>query len=145
VNTDVKLAEVEPGGASWNDGTDTLIMKVTAKNVSASPITLKEYIMAMTTFVNGSADDESAAGPKDYVGKLEVEPDAPIAPGESKELTLKISNPVLSDERLIPTRDPQQFIAGLLRFRDAQNGEQFVVTRENVIPTQFKAQYLPGL
>jgi len=140
-----KLAEVQPVGASWNDGTDTLIMKVRAKNISPDPITVKEYIMAMTTFVNGGADEQAQAGPRDYVGQLEVDPNTPIAPGETKELTLKISNPVLSDERLIPTRDPQQFIAGLLRFKNASGGEQFVTTRVNVVPTQFKAQYIPGM
>ncbi len=142
---DLKLAEVRPQGASWNDGTDTLIMKVQARNVSDSPITVKEYVMAMTTFVNGGPDAQAAAGPHDYVGQLEVEPNTPIAPGETRDLTLKISNPILSDERLIPTRDPQQFIAGLLRFQNAAGGEQFATVRVNVIPTQFKAQYIPGL
>jgi methane/ammonia monooxygenase subunit B len=142
---DAKLAEVQPEGASWDDGTDTLIMKVRAKNIGAEPITMKEYIMAMTTFVNGGADEQAQAGPHDYVGQLEVDPNTPIAPGETKELTLKISNPVLSDERLIPTRDPQQFIAGLLRFQTATGHEQFVTARVNVIPTQFKAQYIPGM
>lgn len=142
---DAKLAEVEPEGAIWNDGTDTLVMKIQAKNIGTSPITLKEYVMAMTAFVNGTAEERAQAGPHDYVGQLEVEPNAPIAPGETKELTLKISNPILSEERLIPTRDPQQFIAGLLRFQDASGGEQFAVTRISVVPTQFRAQYLPGL
>jgi methane/ammonia monooxygenase subunit B len=142
---DDKLAEVQPEGASWNDGTDTLIMKVRAKNISPDPITVKEYIMAMTTFVNGGADEQAQAGPRDFVGQLEVDPNTPIAPGETKELTLKISNPVLSDERLIPTRDPQQFIAGLLRFKNASGGEQFVTARVSVVPTQFRAQYIPGL
>jgi methane/ammonia monooxygenase subunit B len=142
---DQKLAEVTPEGASWNDGTDTLIMKVQAKNISDSPITVKEYIMAMTTFVNGDADARAAAGPHDFVGQLEVEPNTPIAPGETRELTLKISNPILSEERLIPTRDPQQYIAGLLRFQNTSGGEQFAETRISVIPTQFRAQYIPGL
>jgi methane/ammonia monooxygenase subunit B len=142
---DEKLAEVEPMGASWNDGTDTLIMKVRAKNIGNAPITLKEFIMAMTTFVNGDAEAQAGAGPRDYVGRLEVEPNVAIAPGETRELTLKITSPILSEERLIPTRDPQQFIAGLLRFESAAGGEQFAVARVNVVPTQFKAQYIPGL
>jgi len=120
-------------------------MKVQAKNISSSPITVKEYIMAMTTLVNGTAQEQAQAGPHDFVGQLEVEPNTPIPPGETRELTLKISNPVLSDERLIPTRDPQQFIAGLLRFQNASGGEQFAVARINVIPTQFRAQYIPGM
>ncbi len=48
-----KMAEVEPNGATFDDGTDTLIMKVSVKNTNDSPITVKQYIMAMATFVNG--------------------------------------------------------------------------------------------
>jgi len=137
-----KMAEVEPEGATYDDGTDTLLMKVNAKNTGSSPIALKQYIMAMTTFVNGGPDDQAKAGPHDYVGQLEVEPNTPIAPGETRELTLKISNPVLTDERLIPLKDPQQFIAGLLRFEDGGGKQQLVTVRESVIPTQFRSQYL---
>jgi len=137
-----KMAEVEPEGATYDDGTDTLIMKVSVKNIGAGAITAKRYIMAMTTFVNGTAEEQAAAGPKDYVGQLEVEPNTPIGPGESKELTLKMTNPILTDERLIPLRDPQQFIAGMIQFDDAQGKQELVTVRESVIPTQFKSQYL---
>jgi methane/ammonia monooxygenase subunit B len=136
------MAEVEPEGATYDDGTDTLIMKVSVKNIGTSPITTKRYIMAMTTFVNGTADDLAAAGPKDYVGQLEVEPNTPIAPGETKELSLKMTNPILTDERLIPLRDPQQFIAGMLQFSAADGKQELVTIRESVIPTQFRSQYL---
>jgi len=137
-----KMAEVEPEGATYDDGTDTLVMKVNAKNTGSSPITIKQYIMAMTTFVNGGPDEQAKAGPHDYVGQLEVEPNSPIAPGETRDLSLKISNPILTDERLIPLRDPQQFIAGLLRFEDSAGKQQMVTMRESVIPTQFRSQYL---
>jgi methane/ammonia monooxygenase subunit B len=143
ISSGEKMAEVEPEGATYDDGTDTLLMKVAAKNVTSSPITLKQYIMAMATFVNGGADDLAKAGPRDYVGQLEVEPAGPIAPGQTRELTLKMTSPVFSEERLIPMHDPQQFIAGLLRFENAQGGQQLVVARSSVIPTQFRAQYLP--
>jgi methane/ammonia monooxygenase subunit B len=142
ISSGEKMAEVEPGGATYDDGTDTLVMKVSVKNTNPSPITVKQYIMAMTTFVNGSAEEQAAAGPHDYVGQLEVEPNTPIAPGETKELTLKISNPVLTEERLIPLRDPQQFIAGLIRFGNADGKQEMVTVRESVIPTQFRSQYL---
>jgi len=138
-----KMAEVEPQGATFDDGTDTLLTKVSAKNVGTSPITLKQYIMAMTTFVNGGADEQAKAGPRDYVGQLEVEPSSPIAPGQTQDLTLKMTSPVFSEERLIPVHDPQQFIAGLLRFENAQGAQQLVVARSSVVPTQFRAQYLP--
>jgi methane/ammonia monooxygenase subunit B len=143
VSSGDKMAEVEPEGATYDDGTDTLLMKIRAKNITSSPITLKQYIMAMATFVNGGPDDQAKAGPHDYVGQLEVEPNSPIAPGETKELTLKMTSPVFSEERLIPLHDPQQFIAGLLRFENAAGGQQMVVARSSVVPTQFRAQYLP--
>jgi methane/ammonia monooxygenase subunit B len=138
-----KMAELEPEGATFDDGTDTLLLKVAVKNVSSSPITLKQYIMAMTTFVNGGPDEQAKAGPRDFVGHLEVEPAGPIAAGQTRELTLKMTSPVFTDERLIPMHDPQQFIAGLLRFENAGGGQELVVARSSVIPTQFRAQYLP--
>jgi methane/ammonia monooxygenase subunit B len=143
ISSGEKMAEVEPGGATYDDGTDTLVMKATVKNLGTSPITVKQYIMAMATFVNGGADEQAGAGPHDYVGQLEVEPNTPIAAGESRELTLKVTNKVMTEERLIPLRDPQQFIAGLLRFQDASGKQEMVVMRSSVIPTQFRSQYLP--
>lgn len=84
ISSGEKMAEVEPQGATYDDGTDTLIMKVSVKNSNDSPITVKQYIMAMTTFVNGGADEQAKAGPHDYVGQLEVEPNTPIAPGRPR-------------------------------------------------------------
>jgi methane/ammonia monooxygenase subunit B len=143
VSSGDKMAEVEPQGATYDDGTDTLLIKVAVKNISSSPITLKQYIMAMTTFVNGAPEEQAKAGPHDFVGQLEVEPNAPIPAGVTRELTLKMTSPLFAEERLIPMRDPQQFIAGLLRFEKAGGGQQLVVARSSVIPTQFRAQYLP--
>ena len=143
ISSGEKMAEVEPQGATFDEGTDTLLMKVAVKNVTSNPIALKQYIMAMATFVNGGPDDQAKAGPRDFVGQLEVEPNNPIAPGQTADLTLKMTSPVFSEERLIPTHDPQQFIAGLLRFQNTQGGQQLVVARSSVIPTQFRAQYLP--
>ncbi len=137
-----KMAEVRSIGATYDDATDTLLMNVEVKNIGSSPITVKQYIMAMATFVNGGEQEQAKAGPRDYIGQLEVEPNSPIAPGETKPLTLKISSKIFSDERLIPLRDPQQFVAGLLRFENAQGGQEMVVMRSAVVPTQFRRQYL---
>src|SRR6266851_256014 len=143
ISSGEKMAEVHPGGATYDDATDTLLMNVKVKNLKDSPINLKQYIMAMATFVNGKAEDQAKAGPHDYVGQLEVEPSSAIGPGETKDLTLKITSKIFSEERLIPLRDPQQFIAGLLRFENGQGRQEMVVLRTSVIPTQFHSQYLP--
>jgi methane/ammonia monooxygenase subunit B len=138
-----RLAEVKPNGASYDEGTDTLVMNVTVKNLAPGPITLKQYIMAMATFVNGGVEEQAKAGPRDFVGQLEVEPNGPIAAGATTDLALKISSRIFSDIRLIPVHDPQQFIAGLLRFEDTRGDQDMVTVRSSVIPTQYRAQYLP--
>ena len=79
-----------PKAPRFDEKTDTLLINFEVKNNSASPITLKQYIMAMTTFVNGGKDEIAMAGPSDFVGQLNVEPDGPIAPGESRSITLKM-------------------------------------------------------
>jgi len=143
ISSGEKMAEIHSSGATYDDATDTLIMNVKVKNLRDSPINVKQYIMAMATFVNGTDEDKAKAGPHDYVGQLGVEPSSTVAPGETKDLTLKITSKILSEERLIPLRDPQQFIAGLMRFENGQGQQELVVLRTSVIPTQFRSQYLP--
>jgi methane/ammonia monooxygenase subunit B len=138
-----KMAEVQSKGATYDEATDTLVMSVQVKNVLENAINVKQFIMAMATFVNGGEAEQAKAGPRDFVGLLEVEPNSPIAPGETKDLTLRIMSPLFSEERLIPLDDPQQFIAGLLRFENAQGSQELVTIRTNVIPTQFRSQFLP--
>ncbi len=137
------LAAVHPKGATFDEKTDTLLINFEVKNRGASPIALKQYIMAMTTFVNGGKDEMAPAGPSDYVGQLAVEPDGTIAQGESRNITLKMTNEVFMEERLIPLHDPQQLIAGLLRFQDAQGKQELVTLKSVLVPTEFRPQYLP--
>src|SRR5258708_9687581 len=108
------MAEIHSTGATYDDATDTLVMSVKVKNLKDSPISLKQYIMAMATFVNGTAEDKAKAGPHAYVGPLEVEPASTISPGETQALTLEITSKSFSEERLIRVRAPQQFIARLM-------------------------------
>jgi methane/ammonia monooxygenase subunit B len=143
ISSGEKMAEVRSSGATYDEGTDTLLMNVQVKNLLGSAIAVKQFIMAMATFVNGGEQEQAKAGPRDFVGLLEVEPNGPIAPGETKDLTLKITNKIFSEERLIPLSDPQQFIAGLLRFENAQGDQQLVTLRTSVVPTQFRSQFLP--
>jgi hypothetical protein len=137
------MAEVQPSGATYDEATDTLVVKVQVKNLLGSAIDVKQFIMAMATFVNGGEQEQAKAGPRDFVAPLEVEPQGAIAAGETKDLTLTIASKLFSEERLIPLSDPQQFIAGILRFENAQGGQQLVTVRTSVVPTQFRAQFRP--
>jgi hypothetical protein len=138
-----RLAEVRPQGASYDDRTETLLINLEVKNTGASPLTLKQYVMAMAAFVNGSKDEREEAGPADFVGQLKVEPDGPIAPGESRKIALTMTAGIFDEERLIPLHDPQQAIAGLLRFENAQGRQDQVTVKSVLVPTEFRPQYLP--
>ena len=142
-STGERMAEVHASGATFDDATDTLIVKAQVKNLSKSDITVTQLIVGMATFVNGGDQAQSKAGPRDFVGQLGVEPNGPIAPGETKDLTLTISSRIFSDERLVPIRAPQQFLAGVVRFVGAEGREELVTMRTSVVPTQFRARYLP--
>jgi len=137
------LAEAKSLSATYDDATRTLVMKVSVKNVSTAPITLTAYNTGMAAFVNGGEAEMAKAGPKDFVGHLSVDPNGSIAPGETKELTLKITSDIFNTERIIPLRDPLQFTAGLLRFSKEGGGEQLVLLNSNVVPTGYTAKYMP--
>ena len=143
ISSGENMAEVHANGATYDEATDTLTMKLQVKNVADSAIDVNRFIIGMATFVNGGEQEQAKAGPRDFVGALEVEPKGTIAPGETKDLTLTISSKIFSTERLIPTNDPQQFIGGVLQFGNAQGAQQLVTVRSGVVPTQFRSQFLP--
>src|SRR5690348_3745031 len=127
------LAEVTPVGSPYNatydEKTDTLLINLNIKNVGSSPIAIKQYSMAMMNFINGGELEQAAAGPRDFVGRLQVEPAEPIAPGQIQRVTLKMTSPVFDQERLIPLHDPQQLIAGLLAFQDNAGREERITVK----------------
>jgi methane/ammonia monooxygenase subunit B len=143
ISSGANMVEARSNGATFDEATDTLTLKVQVKNVAESAITVNRFIIGMATFVTGGEQEQAKAGPHEYVGALTVEPKDAIAPGETKDLTLTISSPIFSTERLIPLKDPQQFIAGVLRFENAQGGQQLVTLRSNIVPTLFRGQFLP--
>jgi hypothetical protein len=143
VDSTIHSAQVMKADSTYDDRTDTLLIDLAVKNNGTNPLTLKQYIMAMATFVNGDKDEQAKAGPAHYVGPMQVEPDAPIQPGETAKLQLKISSPLFDEERLVPLHDPQERIAGLLRFTDSQGHEDLVTLKTDLVPTEFRPQYLP--
>ena len=135
--------QVMKADSTYDDKTDTLLINLTVKNNGTAPLNLKQYIMAMATFVNGDKAEQAKAGPAHYVGQMQVEPDAAVQPGQIAKLQLKISSPLFDEERLIPLHDPQERIAGLLRFADPQGHQDLVTLKTDLEPTEFRPQYLP--
>ena len=138
-----KMAEVRATGATFDEGTETLEMDVRVTNVDDSPITVKKYTMAMASFVNGGEQEQAAAGPRDFVGTLNVAPNVPIEPGQTQELSLSISSALFGTERLIPLSAPQQYIAGVFQFENSDGEQELVTVRSGLIPTRFTPRYLP--
>jgi methane/ammonia monooxygenase subunit B len=141
------LAHVTPVGspnnATYDEKTDTLQINLEVKNLSDTPITPKQYSMAMATFVNGNEEELAQAGPRDFVAPLQVEPADPIPAGQTRRITLKMTSQMFDQERLIPLHDPQQLIAGLLAFQDGTGREERVTVKSVLVPTEFQPQYLP--
>ena len=137
------MAKVRATGATFDEGTETLEMGVRVTNVADSPISVKKYTMAMASFVNGGEHEQAAAGPRDFVGPLNVDPNVPIEPGETQELRLSISSTLFGIERLIPLSAPQQYIAGVFQFENAAGDQELVTVRSSLVPTRFTPQYLP--
>lgn len=131
------LIEAKPIRGTYDEGTDTLLLNAEVKNVSSSSVTLKRYITAMATFVNGDEQEQAKAGPRDFVGRVDVEPNTPIGPGETRQIRLRMSSKIFSGERIVPVNAPQQFVAGLLRFDKADGGQQMVLLRSNIIPARY--------
>lgn len=139
-----RLAEAVGGDATYAEPNPTqngtLVMNVQVKNVAASPLKVTQFVMAMATFVNSDVAG-SVTGPKDFVQKaLKVDPDTPIAPGESRMLKLTIASTLFHQERLIPINDPQKQIAGLLTVENAQ-GQRENVTVESRVEAKLGAGY----
>jgi methane/ammonia monooxygenase subunit B len=131
------LAEATPLRSTYDDGSGTLLLNLDVKNVSSSPIALKQYTLGLVSFVNGDEQAMVKAGPREFVDRLEVEPNTPIAPGETRAVRLRMTSKLFATERIVPTHAPQQFIAGLVRVEKADGGQQMVLMRSNIVPTEF--------
>ncbi|MBM4258658.1 MAG: hypothetical protein FJ147_22500 [Deltaproteobacteria bacterium] len=144
ISSGPSMAEVKTqGAATYDDATDTLVMKMQVKNIADSPVTLNRVLIGLASFVPGGEAEQAKAGPREFVGPLKVEPEGAIAAGETKDVTVTISSSIFSTARLIPLNDPQQFVASVLQFQSDQGAQQLVTVRSGVVPTQFRGSFLP--
>ena len=143
ISSGPSLAEVKTQGATYDDATDTLVLKLQVKNTADSAIDLNRVLIGLASFVPGSEEEQAKAGPREFVGPLTVEPAGGIAAGETKDVTVTISSKIFSTARLIPLNDPQQFVASVLQFQNEQGAQQLVTVRSGVVPTQFRGSFLP--
>lgn len=104
--------------------TRTLTVRVKATNRGSDPVVLRKFSTSYLTFL---ADDalKAEAAPDAPIPAMAVEPKGPIAPGETKTLTLTMQDAIWQTDRFINYDQPQVTAAGLLVFARAggANGE----------------------
>ena len=135
-----KTVQVKPVAGVFDNANDTLTLRFNVANLGSSPLTVKQYTIGMESFVNGGKDEVAKAGPADFVAPLEVQ-NGTIAPGQSAEVTLKMKSEGFEAERLMPLRDPQELVGGLLFLQDAAGKTYPITVRVAVRPTEFRTQY----
>jgi methane/ammonia monooxygenase subunit B len=108
---------------SYDPARRTVALVVQATNRSERPVLLRKFATAYISFVADHSLD-LAPKPEGWIPSFEVEPKGPIAPGETRILTLRLEDAVWQTERLVDYDQPQVTAAGLLVFVDPEGGAE---------------------
>lgn len=103
--------------ASFDTHGDTLTFKVDVTNTADQAIQLDSFTTSTLTWKAGE--------------KLNVSPATTVAPGETRNLTLVISDEVWTKERLMPLNESRMQLTGVLRF--LQSSVQNFVTIQSFV------------
>lgn len=123
---DAQFATAEATTAAFDTKSDTVITKVTVTNTGSSPASVEAFTTSTLTFPVAEEAGEKRS--------LQVSPATPIAPGETRELTLSITDKVWAVERLMPVGESRMQLTGVLRLKDEDGHENFVTVQSFVTP-----------
>jgi methane/ammonia monooxygenase subunit B len=113
--------------AVYDQTTDTVRMKVSVHNTGSTPATLQAFTTSTLTFPT-----KGVASPVN--GRIAEVDDPVVAPGETKELTIDMRDPVWSQERLMPVNQSRLEITGVLRLEEAGGDENELTVQSFVTP-----------
>jgi methane/ammonia monooxygenase subunit B len=108
----------------------TVELRVRVTNRGDAPIRVAEFTTANVRFLNAAVATPAPGDPEDLIAAsgLDVVPDGPIAPGETRTIELSATDPVWETERLaLLIHDPDNRFGGLLFF-DADDGRRHLAT-----------------
>lgn len=111
------LVESQITEASYNSGTDKLEFTLKVTNTTDSPVQLSQIQIAEVTFVPVGTKTNGTIEALEVTG-------GEIAPGEEKVLTVKINGATMKEFNLLPLREPQVRLTGLMFFTDAEGHRQ---------------------
>jgi methane/ammonia monooxygenase subunit B len=122
----IKRAEVH-----YNPVTRTLTLAGEVTNTDAQPALLKQFVTSMLTFRNA-----------DLVPRgehlLVLDPPGAVNPGETKRLTLMMTDPIWEQQRLVDLSQPQLRFGGVLIFESA-TGDQSVTAIDAPLHPYFRS------
>ena len=124
---DAKFVTADASDAAFDPATDTVTAKVTVQNTGSSPASVEAFMTSTLTFPvaeKGSAERS-----------VQISPATPIAPGETRELTMSITDQVWAKERLMPVGESRMQLTGVLRLQDEAGHENFVTIQSFVTPS----------
>ncbi|CAM3814883.1 methane monooxygenase/ammonia monooxygenase subunit B [Smaragdicoccus niigatensis] len=111
------LVESKITKAEYNKSTDTLDFTLHVKNTTSSPVKLSQLQIAEVTFVpvgkpeNGSVEGLTITGNE-------------VAPGQEVDLKVSIDGAKMREHNLLPLKEPQVRLTGLMFFTDAAGHRQ---------------------
>lgn len=121
--------------AVFQEKTGTLQMTAKVTNNTDSPVTLNHLQFA--DYIVDNADGAPAGVPKDRLAT--VTPASPIAPKETREITVSLDANALRRQNLLPLNDAQIRLTGLMFFKDAKG--QTSATEINELTSGILPQY----
>lgn len=124
---DAKFVTADAADGAFNPTTDTVTAKVTVTNTGSSPATVESFMTSTLTFPVAEKAGEDRS--------VQISPATPIAPGETREMTMSITDEVWATERLMPVGESRMQLTGVLRLQDEAGHENFVTIQSFVTPS----------
>ena len=130
--------EVELVEAGYEVPGRTVVLRVQVTNRGSEPLRLGEFTTANVRFLDDAVVKPGAGDPEDLIASsgLRVDPPSPIAPGETRTLTLSATDPVWETERLaLLIHDPDSRFGGLLLFYDPAGKRRVATIGGPILPS----------
>lgn len=124
---DAEFVTAEASDGAFNPTTDTVTAKITVTNTGTAPASVESFMTSTLTFPVAEAASEKRS--------VQISPATPIAPGETRELTMSITDEVWAKERLMPVGESRMQLTGVLRLQDEAGHENFVTVQSFVTPS----------
>jgi methane/ammonia monooxygenase subunit B len=130
VQQPASIAKAALTDAVWDPSKQLLTMTAQITNTGTSPVTLTAFRTAYLTFVNGAA-----RSPESGEYQMNVDPAAPIDPGQTSTITLKVPGNVLLTEEILPIGKAQMEVGGVLELNDSSGTRNMDTVLTSLVPT----------